>query len=461
MKKQILIILLILFVTGSILASDYIYPFKDGVQKGQYQLRREKVQSLIGEKSALLLFTENFFDCRKVKISAQNLFYLSGYPEDKAILMISSEQMEDLSGSLSNYHIFINKQDDNDRLWNGPKMGDTEIKSILGISSSMELNEFFDFIIKNSGNTDTLIIPYLLDDSEISGEDKDIELLFEKYPLIKAIQDDIPGIKFKLKFNELKKMRAVKDSIEIALLTKAVDISCKSFKNVIESIHAGMYEYEAAAMMEFGFEKEGATKGYGLIVGSGPNAGYLHYNSNIRKMEDGELVLMDCGAQYMGYTADITRTVPVSGKFSNEQRTIYNLVLEAQDSAISACIAGNQFMAPHIKANTLITKRLKELGIIKEDSEYKKYMPHGLSHYLGLDVHDFGDFGELTPGNIITIEPGIYIPKGSPCDEKWWNISVRIEDDILITGHGPEILTKVLPRKSEGIEQMMSKQIKE
>jgi Xaa-Pro aminopeptidase len=460
MKKLILLILLIIYCTINIFASDYIYPYRDGIAKEKYQQRRENVRLKMNKKSAILFFTENFFDCREVKLSGDNLFYMSGYPEEKAILIISGEMLEDLSGIKSDCQIFINKQVDNDILWNGPKMGASEIKNILGISAVMEMNEFFDFIIKNSANIDTLIIPNLLDESEISGEDKDIDLLFEKYPLIKAISDDIPGIKFKLKFNELKKMRAVKDSGEIALLTKAVEITCNSFISVIESVRPGMFEYEAAALMEYGFEREGAVKGYDLIVASGPNACYLHYNSNWRKMDDTDLVLMDCGAQYMGYTADITRTIPVSGKFSKEQRIIYDLALEAQDSAISACIAGKQFMAPHIKANALITEKLKELGIIKEDAEYKKYMPHGLSHYLGLNVHDYGDFGELTPGNIITIEPGIYIPAGSPCDSKWWNISVRIEDDILITEKGPVILSKSLPRKAEEIEQMMSNKIR-
>ena len=164
---------------------------------------------------------------------------------------------------------------------------------------------------------------------------------------------------------------------------------------------------------------------------------------------------MDLGAEYHGYTADVTRTIPANGKFSEEQKLIYNIVLEAQDAGIAASQPGNSMRAPHQAAKAVIDKRLAELGII-QPGERHNYFPHGTSHYVGLDVHDPGTGGPLQPGSVITVEPGIYIPENSPCDKKWWNIAVRIEDDILITETGNENLSAMAPRTVEAIEQMMA-----
>jgi len=166
---------------------------------------------------------------------------------------------------------------------------------------------------------------------------------------------------------------------------------------------------------------------------------------------------MDIGGEYHGYTADITRSFPINGKFTKEQLLIYDLVLEAQDSGIAEAKVGNIFKAPHNAAVSVITRGLLKLGIISKPEEYKKYFMHGTSHYLGLDVHDAGNYGLLKDRQVITVEPGIYIAEESPCDKKWWKIGCRIEDDILITAQGPEILSKYSPRKAEDIEKLMKK----
>jgi Xaa-Pro aminopeptidase len=177
---------------------------------------------------------------------------------------------------------------------------------------------------------------------------------------------------------------------------------------------------------------------------------------NTRKTRPGELVLMDCGASYCGYAGDISRTVPVSGKFSVEQRLVYLLALKAHRKAADAARPGSMFMAPHIAAMNVISEGLQALGITESAGEYRKYFSHGVSHYLGLDVHDPGSYGSLKVGSVITIEPGIYIPEGSPCAPKWWNIGVRIEDDYLITDGGAESLTPDLPKDPDEIEKLMS-----
>jgi Xaa-Pro aminopeptidase len=168
-----------------------------------------------------------------------------------------------------------------------------------------------------------------------------------------------------------------------------------------------------------------------------------------------DLVLMDLGAEYHGYTADVTRTIPANGKFSPEQKQIYDIVYNAQEAGIKASVVGASFRAPGEAASKVVAEGLVALGIIENVSEARTYFPHGTSHYLGLDVHDKGTYGPFQANTVITVEPGIYIPEGSDCDKKWWGIAVRIEDDILITENGPVNLSAMAPRTTEAIEAMM------
>ncbi len=166
---------------------------------------------------------------------------------------------------------------------------------------------------------------------------------------------------------------------------------------------------------------------------------------------------MDLGAEYRGFTADVTRTIPANGKFTKEQKAIYDIVYEAQEAGIAASVVGGAFNNPNVACRKVINEGLVKLGIIKSVDEKHGYLPHGVSHYLGLDVHDPGTYSAFKENSVITVEPGIYIPEGSPCDKKWWGIAVRIEDDILITKNGPVNLSAEAPRKSEEIEKMMAK----
>jgi Xaa-Pro aminopeptidase len=256
----------------------------------------------------------------------------------------------------------------------------------------------------------------------------------------------------------LNQMREVKTPEELQLLRRAVRISAVGQQEVMKAIRPSMSEREVQGLHEYVYKKYGAEfEGYPSIVGAGNNACVLHYTSNDKPRLGTDLVLMDCGAEYHGYTADVTRTIPPSGKFSPEQRQIYELVLAAQEAGIRACKPGAEFQAPHKAAQQVITEGLKRLGIAQADEEVRRYFPHGTSHYLGLDVHDRGTYGPLKPGNVITVEPGIYIPEGSPCDKKWWNIGVRIEDDILITPSGYDNLSREAPRTVAEIEAMIAK----
>ena len=252
-------------------------------------------------------------------------------------------------------------------------------------------------------------------------------------------------------------LRAIKTPEELALLRHAISISAQGQREVMKLLRPDMGEMEVQGLHEYVYRRYGAEfQGYPSIVGGGANGCILHYETNDRQRLDNDLVLMDCGAEYHGYSADVTRTVPPSGTFSPAQRQIYELVLAAQEAGFAACRPGAAFNAPNKATQDVVATGLQKLGIIKKKEDFRRYYPHGASHYLGLDVHDRGSYGPLQAGNVITVEPGIYIPAGSPCDPKWWNIGVRIEDDALITTTGYVNLSAGAPRTVADIEKLMA-----
>lgn len=297
-------------------------------------------------------------------------------------------------------------------------------------------------------------------------------------------------------------LRVFKGSREVDLIQKACDITSRALINVMKECDPGMYEFEIESIIQGTFLQYGAAmSGFPSIVGSGPNSTILHYESKSRQMESGDLLLMDIGAEYGYYSADITRTIPVNGRFSNEQRTIYQLVLDAQLAAIDSLKPGNRLGDGHMAAREVIVDGLLKLGLMTDSSsawQMKLYMPHQSSHFLGLDVHDVGNDGgflasagqdapgkkrrsrQLEPGMVLTIEPGIYfrekgleqlykiyrnetdsteiaefIEQVGPIYEKYINIGVRIEDDILITKEGNINLSRYAPKEIDDIEQIM------
>ena len=251
-------------------------------------------------------------------------------------------------------------------------------------------------------------------------------------------------------------LREIKTPEEMALMRKTVSISCIAHAEVMKAIQPGMSEGELQGLQEYVHKKLGAEYvGYPSIVGGGANGCILHYEENARVNVGKDLVLMDIGAEYHGYSADITRTVPSTGKFNPEQKAIYDLVYQAQEAIFPLCHEGVPFDQLNKKATEVLAEGLVRLGIIKEKSQVRLYYPHGCSHFLGLDVHDMGNYDQTLKENmVITVEPGIYIPAGSPCDKKWWDIGVRIEDDIRIGKDKFELLSWQAPRKSEDVEKL-------
>ena len=254
----------------------------------------------------------------------------------------------------------------------------------------------------------------------------------------------------------LTNQREIKSTEEVDLIRKAVTISSIGQSEVMKAVKPGMSEREIQGLHQYIYKRYGAAhEGYPSIVGSGENACILHYITNDKTNIKNQLVLMDIGAEYNGYTADVTRTIPINGKFTDEQRLIYKIVYEAQESGIEMAKKGNSFAQIYEATKMVALEGLIELGIIKDKKELRTYYPHGVAHHIGLDVHDPGNYGLLSENMIITVEPGIYIPEGSNCDPKWWSIGIRIEDDILITNTGNENLSKFAPRKWDLIEKTM------
>jgi len=253
------------------------------------------------------------------------------------------------------------------------------------------------------------------------------------------------------------KLREIKTPEELVLLRKAVEISCIGQNEVMKTVHPGMSEMEIQGLHEFVHKKYGAENvGYGSIIGSGENGCILHYMENTKTKVGNEMLLMDVGAEYHGYTADVTRTIPVDGKFSAEERTIYQLVYDAQEAAFKILKDGAKWSDASAAATEVIANGLMKLGIIKDKAEVKKYYPHGLGHHIGLDVHDRSFSQTLKKGMVISIEPGIYIPPDSPVDKKWWGIAVRIEDNVLLREKDYELLSKFAPRSIDEIEKMIA-----
>jgi len=254
-------------------------------------------------------------------------------------------------------------------------------------------------------------------------------------------------------------LREIKTKNEVDLLKKAVAISVVGQIEVMKAMHPEMSEREIQGIHEFVYRKYGAAdEGYPSIVGAGENGCVLHYIENDKEDLHNQLVLMDLGAEYYGYTADVTRTIPANGVFSVEQKALYEIVYNSQEAAINASQVGNSFRSIYKLSYDIVAEGLLQLGIIDEASEARKYYPHGLSHHIGLDVHDPGNYGDLKTDMVITIEPGIYIPENSPCDPKWWNIGIRIEDDVLVTSEGPINLSAGAPRDWESIELVMKEE---
>ncbi|MFZ7116008.1 MAG: aminopeptidase P N-terminal domain-containing protein [Bacteroidota bacterium] len=385
-----------------------------------------------------------------------NFYYLTGFNEPNSVLLIYKDSVS-VNENFIHEILFVPVRDKSREIWNGRRAGIKGAQIISGVKTVFYAE---DFLKRTSLFSDSsLRILHLKMHKGIANDKNNSCDLFELDDCFRNIISQNPDRGDGFTLNKImQELREVKTEEEIKLMKQAVTMTCNGFLSMMQNASPGMTEYQVQAIGEYEFKKQGAeTFGYSSICGSRENSVILHYTSNRRTMNESDLILLDMGAEYHGYTADVTRTIPIGNKFTPEQKIIYELVLKAQNEGIQACVKGNPFSDVHFAASSVIAKGLVSLGIIKDVSESDKYFMHGTSHYLGLDVHDPGSRGPLKSGNIITVEPGIYIEENSDCDPKWWNIGVRIEDDILITDNGPVNLSESAPRTVEEIEKLRSR----
>lgn len=392
-----------------------------------------------------------------------NFYYLTGFQEAHAVLVLLGTPIE-IEGSLSQEILFVRDRDPYYALWEGDIRGPEATQREFGIDKVLSTTRFSSFLSSLQGINTIYHFPLFNDVRDHLRNAFDLFALqaaftgfiFEQTELSKP-EDSAVIIDQEVLPSIVGSLREIKTEQEIAILKQAVAMSAIGQIEVMRAIHPEISERELQGIHEFVFKKYGAKHvGYPSIVGAGAHGCVLHYTANTSDQVGNQLVLMDVGAEFQNYTADVTRTIPANGKFTKEQAEIYNLVLAAQNAGIEASVVGASFSDPHRMARSVIQQGLTELGIIQTAEEVRTYFPHGTSHYIGLDVHDPGTYGPLQANSVITVEPGIYIPPNSPCDPKWWGIAIRIEDDILITPSGPVNLSVAAPREIDKIEKMIA-----
>ena len=388
-----------------------------------------------------------------------DMYYFSGYKEPHSLLLIFKEPQTDSAGNKYNEVLFVQKRNAQAEQWTGKRLGTEGAKERSGIDMVLNGADFKNFKIDFTKFGKIIYEKFPIDIPN-SNDNADLFDLIQQFKQKTAMPETMTQQnKFDTRlFRDLTStLRQIKTPEELSLIRKAVKISCQGQNEVMKALHPKMSELEIQGLHEYVHKKYGAEEvGYGSIIGSGENGCILHYMENTKTKIGTSMILMDVGAEYHGYTADVTRTVPADGKFSEEEKTIYQIVYDAQEAAFKILKDGAKWADATAAAKNIIAEGLFKLGIISDKKEVSKYYPHGLSHHIGLDVHDRGFYEVLKKDMVITIEPGIYIPEGSKCDKKWWSIAVRIEDDLLITQEGYELLSHFSPRKIADIEKLIA-----
>lgn len=442
---------------------------EDFLTKEFHRERREKLRSSLPDNSVAIFFANpvrnRANDVDYTYHQDPDFYYLTGYREPNAMLLVFKEKQKAANGTLYDEIIFVQPRSVMRELWNGRRLGDQGVKNTLGFDQAFNNEAFKRYNVNFSNFAHVLFFDFKNDVRDDPADSSDLFDLINQFKAKANYPKQALTLNVEPQPNNLDtrnlavimaKLRGRKTKEEIELIRKAVSISCMGQIEVMKAIKPGMSEREIQGIHEFVFKKYQAEDvGYPSIVGAGHNGCILHYIENYKpNIVSRELILMDLGAEYRGYTADITRTIPVSGTFSPEQKQIYELVLRAQEEAMKICKPGVPMRELTVVCQQVVNRGLYELGIIKSIDQPHLYFPHGVSHHIGLDVHDRG-LTILQEGNAITIEPGIYIPDNAPCDPKWHGIAVRIEDDYLITADGYEHLSAFAPRTVAAIEEMM------
>jgi Xaa-Pro aminopeptidase len=431
--------------------------FADGLSPEFHKGRREALRALLPENSAAVFFNNpvknRSNDTDFTYRPNSDFYYFTGFREPNSALIIFKSP-QTIEGKTVSEIIYIQPKDPAKEQWDGERLGVQGVKEKLGFEHVYLYSDFLKNPVIDLKQLKS-VLSFDLGEIERNGYNNPLKAM------VAALKSahSTPTKPADMALNNLmEKLRVVKTPEEIDLLRKAVAISGYGHIEAFRSIQPGTTERGIQGAHEFVHKAMGAEYvGYGSIVGSGNNSTILHYVDNgVVNLQEG-VVLMDVGAEYRGYSGDITRTAPVKGVFSPEEKAIYEIVLKALEAGTKACVVGADYREVDAAARQVINDGLIALGIVKA-GERHPYFPHGIGHHLGLDVHDRGAYGILEPGMILTVEPGIYIPEGSPVDPKWWKIGIRIEDNILITKDGNENLSEFVPRTIADIEKLMKEE---
>ena len=419
--------------------------------KEEFGERRTRIFAQMQPNSALLLFSEiekrRNNDCSYPFRQDSYFWYLTGFNEpNAALLLLKTEQAEKAI-------IFLRPRDPLLETWNGRRLGVERAPQQLNVNEAYSIEELATVLPKILKNLTAL---YYVPEIHTWGD----KLVTESAVSFREILDWRPM---------LSEMRLIKSPNEIRLMQQAGQITALAHIKAMQTTRPNRFEYEIESDILHEFNRHCARfPSYNSIVAGGSNACILHYTENDRPLNDGDLVLIDAGCEFAMYAGDITRTFPVNGKFTQPQREIYELVLKAQKRAIELLVPGNSIKQANDEVIRIKTQGLVDLGILKgnvdtliEQQAYRQFYMHGLGHWLGLDVHDVGSYGQdkqriLEIGMVITVEPGIYIAEDADVPEQYKGIGVRIEDNLLMTEYGNKILTAAAPKEIADIENLMN-----
>lgn len=435
--------------------------------QADFQERRSILAGEIGLRSIAIIATSPVAmrnrDADYKYRADSSFFYLTGFSEPEAVAVIETFDTEEEGYS---YSLFCRERNREMEIWNGYRAGIDGAMQDYDADEAYPIDLLDEGILEKLQNKDQLF--YRI------GHNADFDARVAKW-IATASGESRRGTSAPAQVIQLDRiideMRLHKDDNEIELMQIASDISADAHTQAMRAVRPGMMEYALEAELNYIFGKNGGVPAYNSIVGGGENACILHYVENDKALKDGDLVLIDAAAEYQLYASDITRTFPVNGKFSPEQKALYNVVLDAQIAAINAVQIGNSYKEPHNVAVRILVQGLLDLGLMQGDIDdiiekeaFRQFYMHGTGHWLGMDVHDVGAYkvdGEWRPyeeGMVVTVEPGVYIaPDDETVDAKWRGIGIRIEDDVVATANGPLVLTAKVVKTVEEIEALMAK----
>ncbi len=399
-----------------------------------FNSRREKLATEMQSGDLVVIFANEMPSMPVSFLQDKNFYYLTGLEIPKAIFLLEKINNKSVS------HLFIERGIPEMEVWEGKKMTVEEARELTGIESVQYLDRFNNFISAKLPNMERLLVNI----EHLNIDD----VLDKRAKFAQNARERFIHLTFQPVTNLMKNLRMIKDEWEIEQLSKAIEITERGIRHIYSQSKAGDNEAKLQAMLHYeAIAANAKHMGFSAIIAGGVNATTLHYGENNCDIDENSLVLLDVGAAWNNYSADISRTFPISGKFTPRQKEVYAAVLAVQKEIIEMVKPGVTMQELNSKTNELIIKELKNLGLIKENSEFRTYYMHSIGHHLGLDTHDLADRTKpLTAGCVITVEPGIYIK-----EEK---IGVRIEDDILVTENGYRILSKSIPKEIEELEEL-------